>query len=88
MCSAQIGTIAFLSNVFREMLSVILIPFIAKRMNHITSIAPAGATSMDSTLPVIVKCTDEETVVMAFINGAVLSILVPVLVPLMYNLFG
>ncbi|WP_099189125.1 lysine exporter LysO family protein [Tepidibacter mesophilus] len=88
ICSAQVGTIAFLSNVFREMLSVILIPIIAKRMNHITSIAPAGATSMDSTLPIIVKCTDEETVVMAFINGAVLSILVPVLVPLVYNLFG
>lgn len=88
ICSAQIGTIAFLSNVFREMLSVILIPIIAKRMNHITSIAPAGATSMDSTLPIIVKCTDEETVIMAFINGAVLSILVPILVPFVYNLFG
>ncbi len=86
ICSAEAGTIAFLSNVFRETISVLIIPVIAKKLNFITSIAPAGATSMDSTLPVIVKATDKETVVIAFINGAILSILVPILVPLFYNL--
>lgn len=86
MCSAEAGTIAFLSNIFRETIAVVIIPILAQKLNYITSIAPAGATSMDSTLPVIIKATDKETVVIAFINGAVLSILVPILVPLFYNL--
>ncbi|SHK43375.1 lysine exporter LysO family protein [Tepidibacter formicigenes] len=86
ICNSEAGTIAFLSNVFREIISVVIIPIIAKKINFITSIAPAGATSMDSTLPVIIKSTDKETVVIAFINGAILSILVPILVPLFYNL--
>lgn len=53
--SVQIGTIAFLTNVFREIIAVITIPFLAKKLNHFTAIAPAGATSMDTTLPIISK---------------------------------
>ncbi|MCS4482573.1 lysine exporter LysO family protein [Clostridium botulinum] len=53
--SAKIGTIAFLTNVFREIIAVITIPFLAKKLNHFTAIAPAGATSMDTTLPIISK---------------------------------
>ena len=37
---AKIGTIAFLSNLFREILSFVLIPFIAKHLNMFTAIAP------------------------------------------------
>lgn len=82
--SAEIGTIAFLTNVFRELITVVSIPFIAKYLNDYTTIAPAGATSMDSTLPIISKYTNPETVVIAFINGILLSGLVPILVPFFY----
>ncbi|TDT58450.1 lysine exporter LysO family protein [Fonticella tunisiensis] len=80
------GTIAFLTNVFRELIAVIAIPIIADKLNHLSAIAPAGATSMDSTLPIISEATDKETAVISFINGALLSALVPVLVPLIYGL--
>ncbi|MEI6856150.1 lysine exporter LysO family protein [Psychrilyobacter sp.] len=83
---AEIGTIAFLTNVFRELITVISIPFIAKYLNDYTTIAPAGATSMDSTLPIISKHTNPETVVIAFINGILLMGLVPILVPFFYSL--
>ena len=56
--SAEIGTIAFLTNIFRELITVVSIPFIAKYLNDYTAIAPAGATSMDSTLPIISKYTN------------------------------
>ena len=81
-----LGAIAFLTNVFREMLTVILIPILAKRLNGYTAIAPAGATSMDTTLPLIAKATNPEIAVISFINGAILTSLVPVFVTFFYNL--
>ncbi|MCM1992250.1 lysine exporter LysO family protein [Oceanirhabdus seepicola] len=84
--SAEIGTIAFLTNVFRELITVMSIPFIAKYLNDYTTIAPAGATSMDTTLPIISRYTKPEIVVIAFFNGAVLSTLVPILVPFFYSI--
>lgn len=82
----EAGTIAFLTNVFRELIAVLTIPLLAKKLNHLTAISPAGATSMDTTLPLISETTDSKTVVVSFINGAILSSLVPILVPLLYNL--
>lgn len=71
---------------FREIIALLSIPIIAKKLSYLTAIAPAGAASMDSTLPVIAEATDPETVVISFVNGAVLSSLVPILVPLLYRL--
>jgi uncharacterized membrane protein YbjE (DUF340 family) len=82
----EAGTIAFLTNVFRELIAVLTIPFLAKNLNHLTAISPAGATSMDTTLPLISEATDSKTVLVSFINGAILSSLVPILVPLLFNL--
>lgn len=85
--SAEIGTIAFLTNVMRELLAILSIPVIARYLNHYSAIAPAGATSMDTTLPLISKSTNPEIVVIDFVNGALLSTLVPILVPFLYGLF-
>lgn len=82
----EAGAVAFLTNIFRELLAILLIPVLAARLNHWTAIAPAGATSMDTTLPIISRATGPEIVVVAFVNGALLSSLVPVLVPFLYNL--
>ena len=81
-----LGAIAFLTNVFREIITVILIPILAQKLNSYTAIAPAGATSMDTTLPLISKVTNPEVTVMAFINGVLLSSLVPVFVTFFYNI--
>ena len=82
----EAGTIAFLTNVFRELIAVLTIPFLAKNFNYLTAISPAGATSMDTTLPLISKATDSKTVLVSFINGAILSSLVPILVPLLFSI--
>ena len=87
LAGAQAGSIAFLSNLLRELVSFFSIPWIARRLNYLTCIAPAGATSEDTTLPMLVKCTNEETVVLAVVNGVVCSALVPVLVGLLQPLF-
>lgn len=83
---SQLGTLAFMSNVFRELLSFLLIPIIAKYLGNYAAIAPSGATAMDTTLPAIAKSTDHETALMAVITGVVLTGLVPILVPIIYQL--
>ncbi|MBS7225193.1 MAG: lysine exporter LysO family protein [Clostridiaceae bacterium] len=82
MASAELGSIAFLSNLLREMFSFLIIPFLAVHFNHYTCIASAAATSEDTTLPIILKYTNEETVVLSVLNGIICSLMVPVLIPL------
>lgn len=84
--SDEIGALAFLTNVFRELMAVLLMPLLAKHIGYITTIAAGGATSMDTTLPLISSVTDQETTLYAFVSGAVLSSLVPLLVPLFIRL--
>lgn len=86
MGGSQIGTIAFITNILRELLSFLIIPVVAKYLGKYAAVAPSGATAMDTTLPVIAKATDDETALMAVISGVVLTALVPVLVPIIYNL--
>jgi uncharacterized membrane protein YbjE (DUF340 family) len=83
---AEAGALAFLSNLLREIFSFILIPFIVKHFNPYTAIAPAGATSEDTTLPMMIKYTSEEVVVISVLNGVICSALVPVLINFFYQI--
>ena len=44
------------------------------------AIAPAAATSEDTTLAMLIKYTNEEVVVMAVFNGVLCSAMVPILI--------
>ena len=77
---AELGAVAFMSSLMREIFSFLLIPFIARYLNVYTTIAPAAATSEDTTLPMILKYGGAETAVMAVFNGVFCSALVPVLI--------
>ena len=87
LAGAQAGSIAFLSNLLREIFSFFSIPWISKKLNYYTCIAPAGATSEDTTLPMMIRYTNEETVVLSVFNGVICSALVPFLISFCYNLF-
>lgn len=84
--SVELGSLAFLTNIFREVITFLILPFVVKYLGKLTAIAPGGATTMDVTLPLIKKIVGHELVIPAFISGVVLSILVPLLVPLLINL--
>ena len=75
------GTISFLANVFREMLTFIVVPFIAGHLNYYCAIAPAGAPAMDTTLGIISRNTNATVAVLSFVSGVVCTLVVPVLVP-------
>jgi uncharacterized membrane protein YbjE (DUF340 family) len=81
LVGAQIGTMALLSNVFREMLSIVIMPLVVKYFGKIAAIAPGGATTMDTTLPVVVRYAGSDMSVISFVSGFTLSMLVFVLVP-------
>lgn len=87
LAGAQLGSIAFLSNLMREIISFFLIPPISRRLNYYTCIAPAAATSEDTTLSMMIRFTDEETVVLSVFNGVVCSAAVPPLISLCAALF-
>lgn len=82
LVSSELGTIAFLTNLFRELCTFVLAPLLAKNSLEKGEIKPltfaaGGATTMDSTLPVILKAAGPKTALAAFISGAVLSMFVP-----------
>ena len=85
LAGAELGSITFLSNLMREIFSFFLIPVIAKYLNYYSCIAPAGATSEDTTLPMMIKYTNEETVMLSVFNGMICSALVPILISFCYN---
>ncbi|NIQ06369.1 MAG: lysine exporter LysO family protein [Candidatus Korarchaeota archaeon] len=84
--SVDLGLLAFLSNLMRELIAMVICPFVVKYMGKVVSIAPGGATTMDVTLPIIKESAGEEVVIPAFISGAVLTALVPLLIPVLIEL--
>lgn len=86
MGDPALGSAAFLANMIRESLALILIPVLAASKRPYTAIGAGGATAMDVTLPLIEQCAGPDSVPVSFASGATLSLLVPVLVPLFYRL--
>lgn len=82
MHSTELGTIAFFANMLREVSSFVLIPILA-RWHKLICIAPGGAGTMDSLLPLVIKAAGMHIAMFSFINGLVLSLLVPVLLSLL-----
>lgn len=83
---AEVGAIAFLSNLLREILSFLTIPLAVRWLNPYAAISLAGATSEDTTLPVLIRHTSAEMVVYSVLNGVLTSTAVPVLLRLIYTL--
>ncbi len=84
--SVKTGTVAFLSNVLRELIAVITIPFLAKRVGPLAAVAPGGATTMDTTLPLVAAAAGNHTAIIGFVSGLCLSTMVPFLVPILIRL--
>ena len=86
--SVELGGIAFLANIFRELLAIFLIPVIAKKIGSFESVSVAGATAMDSVLPIINRSNPAEISIISFYSGLVISIIVPILIPILVNIFS
>lgn len=82
-----LGTIALLSNIIREILTLLATPIFVKYFGKLAGIAAGGATSMDTTLPIISEYSGKEWAIISIFSGFVLTILVPILVPYILTAF-
>lgn len=85
MYSTEIGTVAFLANMMREISGFFLIPLLV-RVHKFLALGPSGAATMDSGLPVVIKYTNLHVGMYSFINGLVLTLIVPVLISWLLSL--
>ena len=81
-----LGAIALFSNVFRELLTLLLAPLLVKYLGPLAPIAAGGATTMDVTLPAILNASGKEYLVPAIYHGFVCDFSVPILVTLFIEL--
>ena len=77
---AELGTIALLANIVREMITLLLAPMLAKRFGPLAPITAGGATTMDTTLPIIAQASGQKYVALSIFHGFVTDFSVPFLV--------
>ena len=80
------GALGFAANFLRELLTIVTITLLV-RLDKYAPIASGGATTMDTTLPVIVRYCGSETLITAFSSGFVLSMIAPFTVVAIASLF-
>jgi len=78
--SDTLGVIALLSNISREIITLLFTPIFARYFGKLAPISSGGATAMDTTLPVITKFIGSDYAIISVFSGVVLTILVPFLI--------
>lgn len=76
----ELGTIALVSNILRELFTLLAAPLLVACFGKLAPISAGGATTMDTTLPVITKYSGQEWVIVAIFHGITLDLTVPFLV--------
>lgn len=76
----ELGTVALLANIIRELIALLCAPWLVRWFGRFAPISVAGATSMDTTLPVITLVSGRDLVVLSVFHGFVVDFSVPFLV--------
>ncbi|WP_099290685.1 MULTISPECIES: lysine exporter LysO family protein [unclassified Butyricimonas] len=77
---AELGTIALVSNIMRELLALLAAPLLIRYFGKLAPISVGGATTADTTLPIITKFCGKEFVIISIIHGITVDLSVPFLV--------
>lgn len=77
---AELGTIALLANIIREMLTLLGAPLMARWFGPLAPISAGGATTMDTTLPILSQTMGQRYVALSIYHGFVVDFTVPFLV--------
>lgn len=84
--AAELGTLALMANIFREILALLGAPLFAKYFGRLAPICAGGATTMDTTLPVITRYCGKDMVFVAIFHGILVDLTVPFFVPFFCSL--
>ena len=85
--ASELATIALMANIFREILTLLFAPLMVRWFSPLAPICAGGATTMDTTLPVITRFSGREWVFISIAHGAVVDFSVPFLVPFFCSLY-
>lgn len=77
---AELGTIALLANIMREIVTLLCAPLLARYFGKLAPISMGGATSMDTTLPIITRVSGQDFVIVSIFHGFCVDFSVPFLV--------
>ena len=78
----ELGTIALLSNITREIITLLFAPLLVRWFGNLAPISAGGATTMDTTLPIITRYSGQSFVVVSIFHGFVVDFSGPFLVTL------
>lgn len=73
------GTMALMTDLLRELLAIVVL-YALGRHDPYVSIGSAGATALDSTLPIIKQACSPDAVPLALVSGFLLTLLAPVFI--------
>lgn len=76
----ELGTMALLSNLIREMATLLLAPLMVRYFGPLSPISAGGATTADTTLPIIARFAGKEYVVLSVFHGICVDLSIPFLV--------
>lgn len=77
---AELGTLALTANIIREIITLLGTPLLVCWFGKLAPICAGGATTMDTTLPVITRFSGKEFVVISIFHGFIIDFSVPFLV--------
>lgn len=77
---AELGTIALLANIIREMFTLLGAPLMARWFGPLAPISAGGATTMDTTLPILSQTMGQRYIALSIYHGFVVDFTVPFLV--------
>lgn len=84
--AAELGTVALLANIFRELLAVVFAPLFRRLLGPYAPVCAAGVTSVDVCLPAVARVSGKEMIPVSLFHGMVLDMTVPVIVPFLCTL--
>ena len=77
---AELGTIALLANIMREIITLLCAPLLVRYFGKLAPISMGGATTMDTTLPIITRTSGQDYVIVSIFHGFCVDFSVPFLV--------
>lgn len=77
---AELATVALLCNILRELFTLLAAPLVARWFGPLAAVSIGGATTFDTTLPIITRAAGRPYAVVSIFHGCVMDFSVPFLV--------
>lgn len=75
--ATELGTIALMANIMREIMALLGAPLFVKYFGRLSPICAGGATTMDTTLPIITRYSGKDLVFISIFHGTIVDFTVP-----------